>query len=47
MCDAGVSQEVFRLIVLSIESLNAEYEHMCDLCVRRVTEADPCLRLCP
>jgi hypothetical protein len=30
---------VFPLIVLSLESLNSEYERMCGLCVRRVTDA--------
>jgi hypothetical protein len=45
MCAApGSAKKSLRLIVLSIESLNAEYEHTCDLCVRRVTEALSCLR---
>jgi hypothetical protein len=45
MCAApGSAKKSLRLIVLSLESLNSEYEHMCDLCVRRVTETVSCLR---
>ena len=43
----GSAKKSLRLIVLSFESLNAEYERMCDLCVRRVTEAVSRLRPFP